>query len=441
MTDITPLDIRRHLEVLTRDIGIRLAGSAGEKRAAAYIAGEWRRAGAVVSLEEFPVRERAVRDEQLEVLVGGEWRRFPCSLLTNTPGTDGRAIEAPVALIDAHTGYQRKDLEYLRGTAVVHLGSHIETADHYRRLMAARPAFLMFVDARYPGHVATSDGMFPAYVHDYGAVPTVSVAYQDAWSWQVQQASAARLRVDGGMQPSRSQNVIAELAGADPSAGVIYVGAHHDTQAASVGADDNGTGVGAILALAAALAPLPRRRSIRLVSFGAEEQLSVGSAQFVRRHRDELAARGRFMFNFDSFGSHLGWNTLVCNGPDGIAAPLLAGLEGRGQYAKVSREIIPYADHFPFVAGGVPAAWLGRNNCTAGRFFHHRPDDDMSKVSCPLVAALASGVGAALIDLANADQLPFAPRIEERDRDAVAAMWDDLFGGWAGFDAQHEETT
>jgi aminopeptidase S len=238
------------------------------------------------------------------------------------------------------------------------------------------------------------------------------------------------------MRDSRSQNVIAELAGSDPGAGVIYVGAHHDTQADSVGADDNGTGVAAILALAAALARQPRVRTLRFVSFGAEEQLSVGSALYVRRHREELARRGRCMVNFDTLGSHLGWNYLVCNGADGLADPIVEGLKSRGQYVKVVRELIPYADHFPFVAAGLPAAWLGRDNCTAGRFFHHRPDDDMTKVSCPLVAELAGGVGTALLGLAKAGDLPFGATGNEGggdDRLAAHAVWNDCFGGWAGF--------
>lgn len=433
MSIVDPGDIEHHLSVLTRDIGVRLAGSDGERRAAQYVAEQLTRRGARVSVEEFPVRERSVAAESLEVHARGEWRRFPCSLLSNTPGTDGRSIEAPMAVIDAAAGYQRDDLSFLRGKAVVHLGSHIETADDYRRLMEAHPAFLMFVDVRYPADVATADGMFPAYVHHFGAVPTVSVAYQDAWAWQVRGAAAARLAVDGGMRPSVSQNVVGELAGSDPAAGVIYAGAHHDTQAGSVGADDNGTGVAAILALAGLLAHVPRRRTIRLISFGAEEQLSVGSAVFARRHREELAASAACMFNFDSFGSHLGWTNLVCNGPAGMAAPFLNALKARGLYARVTTELVPYADHFPFVAAGVPGAWLGRDNCTAGRFFHHRPDDDMTRVSCPLVAEVVAGVGTALSELAAAASMPFASVIDDRDRPAVARIWDELFGGWAGF--------
>jgi Iap family predicted aminopeptidase len=342
-------------------------------------------------------------------------------------------VEAEIAAIDAATGYQREDLSYLAGKAVIHLGTHIETADHYRRLMAARPAFLMFVDTRYPADAVTADGMFPAYVHQFGAVPTVSVAYQDAWNAFAASASAARLCVTGGMRDATSQNVVGELTGSDSAAGVLYVGAHHDTQADSVGADDNGTGVAAVLALAGALAHLPRRATIRLISFGAEEQLSVGSATYVRRHREELAARGRFMFNFDAFGSLLGWNVLVCNGPDAMAPLLVRHFAEADIRVRLDRTLIPYSDHFPFVAAGVPAAWIGRNNCEAGRFFHHRPDDDLTRVSCPLVASIVSAAGAALSELAAADAMPFPSQLDAALHAKASAMWDELFGGWAGF--------
>ena len=282
------------------------------------------------------------------------------------PARAASVVEAPLALIDAPTGYQRADLSGLSGKAVVHLGTHIETPDHYRRLMAAAPAFLMFVDTRYPADVATADGMFPAYVQSHGAVPTVSVAYQDAWAAYASGATAARLCIDGGMRDSASQNVVGELTGSDPTAGVLYVGAHHDTQADSVGADDNGTGVAAILALASALAPLPRRRTIRLISFGTEEQLSVGSATYVRRHRDELAARGRFMFNFDAFGSLLGWNYLVCNGPDAMAAFLVRHFSAADIVVQQNRVADPVLGPLP-VRGGRRARGVDRPQQLRGR--------------------------------------------------------------------------
>jgi carboxypeptidase Q len=431
---VTADEVRALLTAMTGEIGVRLAGSAGERRAADYVANQFAARGARVAIETFPVRERAIESESLQIRVGDAWQGFPCSLLSNAPGTGGAAVEAPLAVIDAATGYQREDLSWLSGKAVLHLGTHIETADHYRRLMDARPAFLLLVDVRYPADVVTADGLFPAYVHAHGAVPTVSVAYQDAWTWCARGAAAACLRVAGGMRDSESQNVVGDLPGTDPDAGVIYVGAHHDTQADSAGADDNGTGVAALVSLAGALARTRRRRTIRLVSFGAEEQLSVGSASYVRRHREDLATSGRFMFNFDSFGSVLGWSYLVCSGPDGVPEPFVRHFRAVDEYVGVVRNLIPYADHFPFVAAGLPTAWLGRNNCLAGRFFHHRPDDDLSRVSCELVARMTAAAGLALAELADAEPWPFSTRGgDDAPRAAVDAMWNDLFGGWAGF--------
>ena len=175
----------------------------GERQAADYIASVFESCGAAVTVESFPVRERAVTSETLDLLIGSAWHRHPCSLLSNAPGTAGRVIEAPIALIDAATGYQRDDLSALAGKAVIHLGTHIESPDHYRRLMPARPAFLMFVDTRYPADAVTADGIFPAYVHRFGAVPTVSMVYQDAWNGYAAAASAARLCVAGGMATAR----------------------------------------------------------------------------------------------------------------------------------------------------------------------------------------------------------------------------------------------
>ncbi|MBN1838350.1 MAG: M28 family peptidase, partial [Spirochaetales bacterium] len=311
MKQVEPASVERiegYLKTLTEEIGVRLAGSEGEQRAVGYVADRLRASGAKVLLEEFPVRRRCVQSEELEVRIGGTWKRFPCSLFSNTPGTGGQWREAPLCFFEAPAEYTRKDLSHLRGRAVVHLGSHIESREQYRRLMEAQPAFLLFVDVRYPGDVPLADGMFPAYTAALGAVPTVNVPFMAAWSWRLEGARTARLRVVGGMTEGVSRNVVAELPGREGGGDLLIVGGHHDTQADSPGADDNATGTAAVLELARLLAPAaPLRRTLRLVSFGAEEQLSVGSAEYVRRHRRELAARGMLMLNFDSFGSHLGW--------------------------------------------------------------------------------------------------------------------------------------
>ncbi|MDA0990010.1 MAG: M28 family peptidase [Verrucomicrobia bacterium] len=429
---ITPTDVERHLRALVETIGVRLAGSPADAAAAAYIRESFEQSGAAVTVESYPIRQRDVAREELQLLIDGRWHTFPSSLFSNTPGTEGQTIEAELVFFEAPAEYRRPDLSHLTGKIVVHLGTHIESREHYRRLMEAAPAILLFVDIRYPGSVPLADGMFPAYTEALGAVPTLNVAYQDAWEWKRAGATHARVRIVGGMRPGTADNIIAELPGADDEAEILYVGGHHDTQADSVGADDNATGVVAVLTLAQALAPLKRRRTIRLISFGAEEQLSVGSAAYVRRHRAEIEARGAFMFNFDSFGSLLGWTDLICNGPDEMADAATDWFDARGHFARVTKTIVPYADHFPFVVAGVPSIFVHRPNCIAGRFFHHRPDDDMRRLSIPLLTDILNGSAAWLQELATMASLPFPRQMAAADVARANAVWQDLFNGWDG---------
>ncbi|MGC1308003.1 MAG: M28 family peptidase [Phormidesmis sp.] len=75
-------------------------------------------------------------------------------------------------------------------------------------------------------------------------------------------------------------NVIAEIAGSDPTAGAIVLGAHYDTVVNSPGADDNGSAIATLLetarVLSAQTAP-PAPATLKLVFFDQEEQQPDGS--------------------------------------------------------------------------------------------------------------------------------------------------------------------
>jgi aminopeptidase YwaD len=431
MLHASPDRLARDLAVLACDIGVRLAGTPGEREAADYVIRQARDTGADVWEEPFRVRARVVSEEQLEILIGGSWRSYPCSLFSSTPGTDGEWRTAELATMTP-TDYQRDDLGHLRGKAVIHLGCHIASRDSYRRLMAAGPAFLLMVDTRYPGATPLADGMFPEYTASIGAVPTLNVAHQDAWSWVERGATEARCRVVGGMVAATSQNVVIDLPGADLAHDILYASAHHDTQAGSPGADDNGSGVVGVLELARLLQARDRRRTIRLISFGAEEQLSVGSAAYVRAHHREVSNRGQLMYNLDSFGSHLGWLQLYVNAHADFEAALRPHFRAAGLYYQTVTTVVPYADHFPFVAAGLPGVFHYRVNCDSGRFFHHRPDDNVSRVSADVLARDISAVATWLDEMSRVDTLPFTSGVPEAQRAEVAACWEDLFGGWKG---------
>lgn len=66
-------------------------------------------------------------------------------------------------------------------------------------------------------------------------------------------------------------NLEAILAGTDGTLGQLVVGAHYDSVAGTVGANDNGTGVAAALEIARLLRQVQLRRTIRFVFFVNEE--------------------------------------------------------------------------------------------------------------------------------------------------------------------------
>lgn len=66
-------------------------------------------------------------------------------------------------------------------------------------------------------------------------------------------------------------NIEVTLRGTRRPGEIIVVGAHYDTVPGSPGANDNGTGVAALLALAHAFAGDPQERTIRFVAFVNEE--------------------------------------------------------------------------------------------------------------------------------------------------------------------------
>jgi hypothetical protein len=82
--------------------------------------------------------------------------------------------------------------------------------------------------------------------------------------------------------PPVSYNIIAEKTGDDPDLApeVLIIGAHYDTVLDSPGADDNASGVVALLHVARVISEKRYRRTIRLVFFTGEEVGLIGSARY-----------------------------------------------------------------------------------------------------------------------------------------------------------------
>ena len=121
-----PKRMEEFLTHLTKEIGIRLAGTKEDAQTVEYITSFLKRSGISSRVEVYPVLSRQVSKQLLEVEINGQWKQYPCSLFSSVPGTDGKLIEAPVVFFAGPVDYQRQDLSFLKGKAVVHLCCHIE---------------------------------------------------------------------------------------------------------------------------------------------------------------------------------------------------------------------------------------------------------------------------------------------------------------------------
>lgn len=86
-------------------------------------------------------------------------------------------------------------------------------------------------------------------------------------------------------------NIEAELTGTDKADEIVIVGAHYDSLLGTCGANDNATGVAAVLALARACANLKPLRTLRLLAFTNEEPpffqtRQMGSFVYAKRCRE-----------------------------------------------------------------------------------------------------------------------------------------------------------
>lgn len=417
-------NILKDVAYLTRQIGVRLSGSPQEHEAAEYLQRRFLEYVPECEIETFPtVCSDVAVTLQLHTATG--WKDLPAIRLNLTEVVN--CLEAPLVVWDNHTDYQREDLSCLTGKAVLHWGN-IGPEDHYCRLMAAKPAFLMVVDTRYPTQSPVANSLLPAWVKRYGAVPSVSVSYLTAWELMRQTADLARLQMTGATYPGTSCNVIATLPGTDPDAGIVYFGSHMDSMANSVGADDNAVGCAILVELARTLAKTSHRRTLRFIAFGTEEQLSVGSAVYLRQHREEVASQGVFMCNFDSCGSMLGWNNFTINANDALAETIRQILNEKDVYYLADRSPDPYNDLFPFTLLGVPGITFLRKTCESGKHYHHQPENTLDILSGSVAEKLASAAYALVSRIAQNDLDAFG--IDPSTRERVNALWEAEYGGW-----------
>jgi hypothetical protein len=99
-------------------------------------------------------------------------------------------------------------------------------------------------------------------------------------------------------------NIFAQRPGTDKNAGAILVAAHYDTVYNSPGADDNGTGVAAVLEVARLFGPRPTPRTLQLAFFDKEEAGLLGSKAFVTKKEHLKNLQGVIVMDMIGYACH-----------------------------------------------------------------------------------------------------------------------------------------
>jgi len=428
---IRPDDLLPVWQVLCSQIGQRIAGTDDEHRAARYLADEFRSAGlSDVRLEAFDCNSLQSAAAELLIRSGPSWQDVPCEVLVGSPSTaSAKLTELDLLWVEMPEQATLLKPGSMKGKALGIFGPLATNTAHHRAIVKTGAAIVLWVDDRMPFPYAKADGILPAWARRHGALPTIGVPYRTAYEWRLRGLTRIRARVLTRHVKADSHNVIGDLAGADPSLGSIVFGCHYDTQVGNVGADDNASGAVAVVALARLFATAARNqafaRTMRFIAFGAEEQLSVGSRAYCLTNlRNKKGTAGvlvppAIMVNFDSISSALGHTELILAGSDNMERWTKSRLDRNGLSVRITREVNPFSDHFPFTAFGVPAVWFCRPNCPGGRWQHHCIHDTLENCSPEVTCTILNSLVPVVAALANARQLPFNPDFNREQRKLI----------------------
>ncbi|GMV79994.1 MAG: hypothetical protein AMXMBFR7_11780 [Planctomycetota bacterium] len=430
---IRPQHLLPHWEMLCNAIGERRAGSAAEHRAAEYLLEQYRRLGcADVRLEAFPCRMLKRAEARIEIPHGKRWVRVPCSVLAGSPSTTpaDRPVERELVWLELPDQKERLKPGSLKGKALLVFGPLSTDTDGHRKLVRSGAEVILWVDDRLPMEWPKADGLLPEWVRLHGARPTVGVAYRSAYQWRIDGVKRVRACVRTEVVDAVSYNVVADWPGRDPKAGMVAFGCHYDTQLGNPGADDNASGTVSLLALARVLAlrarKKPTRRGLRFISFGTEEQLSVGAKHYVLKHRREMNAHA-LLFNFDSLSSALGHTDLLIAGAPAVGRWAVERLAQAGLEVRPHVTITPFGDHFPLTVYGVPAVWYHRSNFPGGRWQHHSPHDHLGTVSPEALCRVLNAAAPLALEAAETPKLPFPRGMPKEQRPEILRLARDLF--------------
>lgn len=371
----SPSETFQHVLALSQQIGPRPAGSANYTRTVNYISSQLRRLGYAVEHETFPVSYfEEARAPLLSVVRPARATLHPLTLVfsASTPPEGIEELFEPIGLGRAEDvqGHHMEGRIALIGRGQLYLRDKVANA-------AAAGASAVIIYNDRPGPVQLGTLIQPS------KIPAVFIP-QDEGQRLLDQSRLGPIRVKlvvtTIIEKRTSQNVIGVKLGTRSPAEIIVVGAHADSVKVSPGANDNGSGVAAVLEAARILARVQTARTIHFVAFGAEEDGLVGSGFYTLGHGRLVVG----MINMDMVGRGAGLQ--LGNQGNNVAAVDLAERVARRLGVQVRRFKSGQSDHVSFEQARVPSVFITTGDDEA----IHTPGDVTDRLDATLIAQAAT---------------------------------------------------
>lgn len=379
----------RHLQVLSEDIGPRIGGTASEKRAADYIAGQLSRFGYKTRLEPFPVADKFTAE--IQDIRG----LMPTDLCWQAGAAPGGKLDVSVRGVVRDVG---------PATAPVwptDVAGSIVIADD---TAAARPALVAEAAARgavgvillpadlvYPRRASAFQ---PAGLTD-APIPVIGVAQVQKRLIREALAVLTSLPLRITTKAHRgliSNNVIGERVGrSGPNGPIVMVCGHYDSVIGAPGANDDGSGTVLTMEVARVMSRLDTNATLRFALWGSEEQGLVGSRYHVAQLPLDQRARHRAVFQNDmvatSWDPAITYWILSFPGEAPLANAATDAVRASGVRLGYDPQMVGpvlrgSSDHQSFQDAGIAAAnfsWRGEISPAHLEPPYHSPEDTIAK--------------------------------------------------------------
>jgi hypothetical protein len=385
----------------------RTGGSREEAIAARIISSSLRRFGLRPKTEQF--RVASFRKGKASVRVVAPYRKTYDALPVGLTGSTGRrGITAEFIYRDVAS---RSALSDSRGKIVM-LGSRLNR-DQYKDLIGSgAAAFVLVCEPLKRSYFKIPH----TYIKKFGAIPGVSLAFEDSLEIVKRKASRLTLTSEQVQKNAFSQNVIAEIMGTKYPDERLLVCAHYDSVPLSAGAHDNAAGSAIVAELASIFSQEPPSRTLCFCWFGSEELGLLGSFACAARHKRLLKSL-LLVLNIDVGGGIIGSNSAIIVGADELRNYVEAVSKEQGTGLETRQEIYS-SDSVPFAEAGVPSINLYR---AGGSSFYVHSDSDSEKfLSSEALAATGRFALLLLRRLANAAEFPLERSIPDSMKKKLA---------------------